>query len=262
MVYKAILVERKDGWAKIFLNRPEKFNAINNEMREELGIALKEMEKDENIKVIVITGKGRAFSAGADLKEIDSYEGNVFRFNLENSRSFHGLFNLIEDLDKPVIAVVNGFALAGGLELAMACDMIITAEDVRLGDQHTNFGLIPGGGNTQRLPRVIGVRRALELILTGDWLTGKEAERIGLVNKAVPAEKLEEATEELVNKLVSKSPLAAKWAKKLVYQGYKVGLKDGLELEIFTIAHHFHSEDWQEGIAAFKEKRKPVFKGK
>ncbi len=261
MRYKTILLERKPGWARIFLNRPEAMNAFNQDMRDELAAALKELEKDEDIRVIVITGKGRAFSAGADLKEIDSYGGDPVRFQNENSRSFHGLFNLIEDLEKPVIAVLNGMTFAGGLELALACDIIIAAEDINVGDQHANFGLMPGGGGTQRLPRVLGTKRALKFILTGEWLTGKEAERIGLVSQAVPASELESATEELVANLAAKSPLAAKWIKKLVYQGANMGLKEALELEVMTIALHFQSQDWKEGIAAFKEKRKPRFTG-
>jgi enoyl-CoA hydratase/carnithine racemase len=161
-----------------------------------------------------------------------------------------------------VIAAINGFALAGGLELVEACDIAIASQEARLGDQHANFGLMPGGGGTQRLPRLVGVRKAKELLFSGDWVSPQEAERIGLVNRVVPAEKLEEAVDEMAKKLAEKSPLATKAMKAAVNRGMQTDLATALELEIGTILHHFTSEDVIEGINAFEEKRKPVFKGK
>ena len=157
----------------------------------------------------------------------------------------------------------TGDGLAGGLELVNACDIVIASEEARLGDQHANFGLIPGGGNTQLLPRIVGSRKAKEILLTGDWLSSAEAERIGLVNKVVPADKLEEAVNEMVDKVTkNKSPLAAKRIKDLVNKGMQVDLHSGWELETQNFLNHFRSEDMAEGIRAFKEKRPPVFEGR
>ena len=165
-------------------------------------------------------------------------------------------------MSKPVIAAVNGIALAGGLEVVEACDIAIASEDARLGDQHANYGLLPGGGGSQRLPRLIGRRKAMELLLTGDWISAKEAEAIGLVNKAVPADKLEETVNEFAQKLAERSPLTSKTLKKLVNEGMQMDLDAALDLEINTVAPLFGSEDVIEGFSAFNEKRKPVFKGK
>ena len=174
------------------------------------------------------------------------------------------VYDSIQELGKPVIASINGLALAGGLELVTACDLAIASEEAQLGDQHAAVGLIPGGGNSQRLPRLIGVRKAKELLFTGDWISAKEAERIGLINRAVPADKLEETVNELSRKLaVERSPVAAKVNKSLVNQGIQVNLSAALDLEPGAAVHHFtSSEDAKEGVAAFTEKRKPVFKGR
>jgi len=262
MAYTTIIVEKNDGWAKVMLNRPKVMNAINTQMRQELRQALEDAEKDENIRVIVLTGSKRAFSPGADLKEMRAYAGDIFTYEHDNTRAFHSLFNFIQNLRKPVIAVISGFALAGGLEMALACDLIVAAEDAKIGDQHANFGIIPGGGGTQRLPRIIGLRKALELMLTGDWLSGKEAEAIGLINKAAPSDQLEETYMKYVNKLKMKSPLAAARIKRLAWATQDVDLRNGLEMEITTSCNHFMSEDMKEGVNAFNEKRAPNYKGR
>lgn len=264
MEFKTIIFERKDGVARITLNRPETLNAMSPELISEMTAGIAEAERDESIKVVVIAAKGRAFSAGADLKVLKGIFASPSELGIEKFlRSAHALFSAIEKSSKLMICAVQGLALGGGFELVNACDIVIASEEARLGDQHANFGLVPGGGNTQRLPRKVGAMRAKEIILTGEWLSAAEAERIGLVNKVVPAEKLEEAVNEMVVKLTkNKSPLAAKHIKRLVNEGIEVDLNTGLELEIQCNIHYFRSEDVAEGIRAFEEKRAPTFKGK
>ena len=261
MAYETIIVDKNPGWLKITLNRPQAMNAFNTVMRRELMQACSEVEYDPAIKVIVITGQAKAFSAGADLKELSQYK-DLYSYEMENTRVFHNTFNFIQHLAKPVIAVISGYCLAGGLEMAVSCDILIAADDAKIGDQHANFALLPGGGNSQRLPRLIGLRKALELMLTGDWLSGKEAAEIGLVNKSVPADKLEEATMEYVNKFVDKSPLTLARIKKLAWATLETSLSVGNELEILTSCTHQASEDAKEGLAAFAEKREPHFTGR
>ena len=262
MEFKDIRLEKRDGVAAITLNRPDKLNAINPQIISELGKAADDIERDDAVRVVVITGAGRAFSAGADLEEV----GGLLNSPLELERflrAWRRSFDSIENLGKPVIAAVNGMALAGGLELVMVCDLAIASEDARIGDQHANFGLIPGGGNTQRLPRALGSRKAKYLMLTGDWLSGSEAEKIGLVNNAVPANELEKAVKDLTDKLVEKSPLASRAIKFLANRGMETDLATGLDLEIQMAALHMGSaEDVKDGLQAFREKKKPVFKGK
>jgi enoyl-CoA hydratase len=168
----------------------------------------------------------------------------------------------IQKLKKPVIAAINGHALAGGLEFAMACDLAVCAANAKLGDQHANVGLIPGSGGSQRLPRLIGLRKAMELLLTGDMISAEEAERLGLVNKVVPAEELLAASMELARKITKKSPLVSEALKRLVYQGMQVDLATALELERGALVRHHGAQDMKEGIQSFLEKRKPIFTGK
>ena len=261
MNFTTILVEKKEGIAKITLNRPQALNAINRDMLLELETAIEDIEKDDAVRVVVITGSGRAFCAGADLMGIKSLLGQPVQMS-QFLRLWRRVFDAIESLSKPVIAQINGMALAGGLELVAVCDMAIASEDAQLGDQHVNFGLVPGGGDSQRLPRLIGIRKAKELLLTGDWISAKEAERIGLINRAAPADKLEEAVNELAKKLCERSPLTSKAIKLLVNKGMQTNLDAGLELELGQILHLFTTEDLAEGVKAFAERRKPVFKGR
>lgn len=262
MDFKNIIYEKRGPGAWIYLNRPELMNPLNLEIIQEIGQAWEDLERDYSIRAAVIIGKGRAFSAGADLtfvKQImESTEGpKIF---VEYGRTWERVFNGVEDGRVPVIGAINGLCLAGGLELALICDILIASEDARIGDQHTNFGLIAGGGGTQRLPRKIGINRAKELILTGDWITAQKAMEWGLVNMVVPADKLEEAATELVNKIASKSREASRITKLLVNQGMQMNLHEALKLEQWAVALHFQGEDVREGLSAFKEKRKPQFK--
>lgn len=262
MVFNTIIFEKKDGVARITLNRPDALNAISPELISEVGVAAVDADKDESIKAIVIAANGRAFSAGADLKAMKKVLGSTDTTEVF-LRTWYSAFRTLQESGKPVICAVQGIALAGGLELVNACDIVIASEKAQLGDQHANFGLIPGGGNTQLVPRVVGIRKAKELLLTGDWLSAAEAERIGLVNKVVPADKLDEAVNDMVDKVTkNKSPLAAKRIKDLINKGMQVDLASGWEMESQTILNHFRSEDMAEGITAFEEKRTPAFKGK
>ena len=262
MEFRNILYEKKGAGAWVYLNRPNLMNPLNLEIVQEIGEVLEDVERDYSIKAVVITGKGKAFSAGADLTFIknifETPEGaQVFA---QYTRTWERVFNGLENCRVPVIAAVNGLALAGGLELVLICDMVIASEEARIGDQHANFGLIAGGGGTQRLPRKVGINRAKELLITGDWLTPQKAMEWGLVNQVVPADKLEEVTAELVAKIASKSAAASRAVKLLVNQGMQTNLTDALRLEQWAVQYHFTGEDVKEGLAAFKEKRKPNFK--
>ncbi|MFC1973771.1 enoyl-CoA hydratase/isomerase family protein [Chloroflexota bacterium] len=257
MEFSNIILKKKDNVVKITLNRPEKRNALGEKTLLELEKAMTIIEQDQEARVVMITGRGKAFCAGADLTETEPGRPPDYFVRLWNR-----VFWAIENLGKPTIAVVNGMALAGGLELLQVCDLAIAAEDALLGDQHANFGLIPGGGSTQRLPRLIGVRKAKELIYTGDWISAAEAERLGLVNKVVPVDKLQETADEMAKKLASKSPMAIKTAKRLINRGVEVPLTSGLEMEIVSVGLHSTTEDMVEGLKAFGEKREPQFPGK
>lgn len=262
MNYENVIFEKKNGIAKITLNRPEKANAMNRDMILEIGGALKDVETDDTIRVVVITGSGRAFCAGIDLKSAKEELGNLRQqqelFRLTNRI----VTNAIENLSKPVIGAINGFALAGGFEIMLACDLVIASEGALIGDQHINYGLVGPGGSTQRTPRLIGPRKAKEIILMGEKISAHEAERIGLVNRVVPADELERATEDMAVKLAEKSPVAVRIAKTLINQSLETDKITGAELEVMSAIVNATSEDYQEGIRAFNEKRKPVFKGR
>jgi enoyl-CoA hydratase/carnithine racemase len=262
MGYETILFEKKGAVAKITLNRPEKMNAMNDIMFREIGQALEDSEQDSNIRVVVITGKGKAFCSGVDLKF--SREKLISQKDRED---FYRLGNRvkmrrIEEMSKPVIAAVNGFALAGGFEIMLTCDLAIASEDAMIGDQHMTYGLFGAGGSPFRLPLLVGIRKAKELIFTGKWISGKEAERIGLVNRAVPADQLESAVDELVAQLVDKSPVAMKISKAYINRTAYVDADSRLELLIMSALVLGASEDAQEGMKAFAEKRKPEYKGR
>ncbi|MDO8786219.1 MAG: enoyl-CoA hydratase/isomerase family protein [Syntrophales bacterium] len=262
MGFKNIIYEKRGSGGWICLNRPELMNPLNLEIIQEIERAWEDLERDRSIKAMVITGKGRAFSAGADLtfiKRLTEGAGSSEMF-VEYMHTWERVFNGIENSRVPVIGAINGLCLAGGLELALVCDILIASEEARIGDQHANFGLVAGGGGTQRLPRKIGINRAKELLITGDWITPQKAMEWGLVNMVVPADKLEEAAAELVNKIAGKSGETSRIAKLLVNQGMQMNLHDALKLEQWAVSLHFTGEDVKEGLAAFKEKRKPEFK--
>ena len=261
MEYTDIIVEKKNGAVWLTLNRPKALNALAPDTHRQLQHALLEIDKDPEARVVVITGAGRAFCAGGDLKWISSHKGDPITI-AAYGQQFHDTFYIIEHMTKVVIAMVNGLCYAGGIELMEACDLAYAAEDISLGDQHATYGLIPSGGGSQRLPRLIPSRKAKELLFTGEWLTAKTAEDLGLINKAVPADKLLETVNEVVNKMLARSPMASKWIKYSVNRGMQVDLYTGLEIEKAASMAHFQTQDSREGISAFMEKRKPNFPGK
>ncbi len=261
MEFKNIIFEKTpEGVAWVTLNRPEVMNALDATTLEELGAAANDINNDVSVRVVIIKANGKAFCTGADLTAVSTVpEGKPIDYFL---RLWHKTFTAIENIGVPVIAMVQGTAYAGGLELTMVCDLVVAAEDARLSDQHANRGLVPAGGATQRLPRLIGIRKAKELLLLGDRITGAEAEKLDLVNKAVPADKVEETVNEIVQNLLGKSPMAAKAVKRLVNKGMDSSLDTGLEAEMLAMTAHGYTEDFKEGIAAFIEKRPAKFPGK
>jgi len=259
MEFKYTLYEKKDGIATITINRP-KVNIMNEETVLEIISRLGDAGKDEDVKVVVITGAGeKAFCAGLDLTTMKDI--NVIKA-VEITRRGQKLTLAIEELGKPVIAAINGYALGGGLELAMACDIRIASENARVGQTEVNVGLIPGWGGTQRLPRLVGKGIAKELVFTGKMIDAKTAERIGLINMVVPPEKLKSAVDELAKVIMSKPPIAIRLAKELINNSIEIDQRIGLihEAEAFGILTS--TEDFREGVSAFLEKRKPEYKGK
>jgi enoyl-CoA hydratase len=260
MEYKNTLYEKSEGIATITINRPKALNALNEETVLELLARLKDAKKDENVKVIVITGAGdKAFSAGADLKMMKG-AGAVKGMHL--SQVGQKLTTKIEKLEKPVIAAINGYALGGGLELSMACDLRIASENAKLGQPEINVGLIPGWGGTQRLPRFVGKAIAKEMIFTGKMIDAKTAERLGLLNKVVPANELNSTVKELANELMSKPPIGLELAKQLIHNSTETDPRVGLTHEAEAFGILASTEDFKEAVTAFLEKRKPEYKGK
>ncbi len=260
MESRNILYEKRDGIATITINRPKALNALNEETIPEFLSRLEDAEKDRNTRIIVITGAGeKAFCAGLDLK---TAMGITVTKAVEMSRLGQKLTLAIEDLGKPVIAAINGYALGGGLELAMACDIRIASENARIGQTEVNVGLIPGWGGTQRLPRLVGKGIAKELIFTGKMIDAKRAEKIGLINLVVAPEKLRSTVEELANEITGKPPIAIKLAKELINNSIETDQRIGLihEAEAFGILSS--TDDYREGVSAFLEKRKPEYKGR
>ncbi len=256
---KTILVRLEPPIAWIVLNRPDKLNAITLEMLKEISEAFDELEEDERIRVVILTGTGRAFSAGAD---VTSFTGVTPVKAMIFSRKFQEVLFKIEYYTKPVIAALNGFTLGGGLEMAMAADFRIASETAQLGQPEINLGFIPGAGGTQRLPRLIGRARAKELIYTGDMIPASEAYKMGLVDKVVPPEKLEQEARAFALKLAEKPPLALMAAKYAIQIGMETSIWTGMALESSLFGLLFSTEDVIEGVTAFLEKRKPKFKGR
>ncbi len=255
MSFENIILEKEEGIATVTFNRPDAMNALNNQTRAEFGQVMKELETDDDVKVIILTGAGKSFVAGSDIKE----------FNQTTPYAAHNINRLgqiCENMPKPVIAAVNGFCLGGGLEIAMGCDIIIASEKAKFGQTEVNVGVIPGGGGTQRLQRLIGVCRAKELIFTGGIIRAEEADRIGLVNKVVPMDELMPAAKETAGKIATKSPAVLKLAKEAINRGMNTNLESGLAYEREMYSLSLSLEDKTEGVNAFIEKRDPVFKGK
>ncbi len=255
MVYENIILEKEENIAIITFNRPEAMNASNNQTRAEFAAAITEVAADDEIKVLLLTGSGKAFVAGSDIKE----------FNKTTPFAAHNIKRLgemVEKLEKPVIAAVNGFCLGGGCEIAMGCDIIIASEKAKFGQTEINIGIIPGGGGTQRLQRLIGPCRAKELIFTGDIIRAEEADRIGLVNRVVPMDELMPTAKEMAKKIATKSAAALKLAKQAVNYGMQSTLESGLKYEYEMYALALTLEDKVEGVNAFLEKRAPKFVGR
>ena len=256
--YETLLVERRGRVAVITINRPQKLNALNIQTRAEGAAALEELREDESVRVVVITGAGeKAFVAGADIAEFEGRTA-VSQRDVMTARS---LFTAVDTFPKPVIAMINGFCLGGGCELALSCDIRVASETARFGQPEINLGIIPGGGGTQRLTRLVGEGKAMELILTGDMIDAQHAYNLGLVNLVVPAADLEARTMELANRIAEKSPVALRMAKEAVKTAARANLDEGLRREIDLFALTFSSQDKDEGVRAFLEKRKPDFKG-
>ena len=260
MAYDTLELTQKDALFRITINRPKALNALNRRVLEELGDALSRFEQDEGSRVCVITGAGeKAFVAGADIAEMANLTpleaARFCRFGQE-------VFLKIEAIEKPVLAAVNGFALGGGTELILACDLVYASEKARFGQPEINLGIIPGFGGTQRLAKVIGMRRAKEWIYLGDMVDAKTAKILGLVNGVFPPDKLMEEVEAVARKLASKPPFALAQAKKVIEKGFVLDPHTGLVLEREAFSMTFASEDRGEGIQAFLEKRTPVFTGK
>jgi enoyl-CoA hydratase len=258
MDFRAITYATGDGIARITLDRPAQLNAISPELLEDLDRACALVEGDASVRVVTLTAAGRAFCAGADLRAVRELSPDAARWSTFMGL-WHRVFDRIEALPVPVIAGVHGLALAGGLELALVADLVVADEAARLGDQHANFGLVAGGGGSQRLPRLIGARRAKELMLLGGWLGAAEALAWGLVNRIAPAGTVTAAVEEIAATLAAGSPSANRTVKALVNRAFDAELGEGLALERRLVALHMRSADAAEGLRAFAEKRKPVF---
>ena len=257
MDYQNVLVEFEDRIGIIKLNRPEVRNALDAKTLAEMSHALEALENDESIGVIVITGAGeKSFAAGADIGQLREKQPKDALVP-----GMSGLYQKIENCQKATIAAINGYALGGGCELAMACDIRIAAEHSKFGLPELNLSIIPGAGGTQRLARIIGKGRALDMILTGEMLTAKKAEEVGLVSKAVPMEELWQTVREKAEKILTKGPLAVRLAKVVINRGFNSDMETALMIEKLAQAVLFGSDDKNEGTQAFLEKRQAVFTG-
>lgn len=258
MGYKNLLLEFDGEICVVSINRPEVRNALNRETWADIAQVTNQLEKDDKVKVIIITGAGdKAFVAGADVAALKERTLIETFFN-ENQATLSRL----AAVDKVTIAAINGFALGGGCELAMACDLRVASENAKLGQPELNLGILPGAGGTQRLTRLVGIGKAKELILTGDIIDAAEAQRIGLVNKVVPVGEAVQASKEMAQKILAKGPLAIRVAKSVLDWGSNTSLDQGLIMERLAQTILFATEDRTEGLTAFLEKRVPVFNGR
>src|SRR2546427_1610748 len=257
MNYENIVVEKDGAVGIITLNRPQQLNALSYDLVKELAVAVETLDQDPEIRVMILTGGEKVLAAGADIKEMA--DAGPFDERLQGWLSFRDRINKIS---KQIIAAVSGYALGGGCELAMSCDIIIASETARFGQPEINLGTIPGSGGTQRLARTVGKHRAMEMVLTGEFIDATEAQRLGLVNQVVPVELLLEEAMEIAEKIAAKPPLAVELAKEAILKAFNSPLDEGLEFERKCFYLLFGSEDRREGMKAFLEKRKPQFKGK
>jgi enoyl-CoA hydratase len=260
MPYTNLLYEVRDNVAQVTVNRPEKLNPLNSETIDALEACFRDIAGDEAVKAVIVTGAGeKAFVAGADISQVTgltAMEGRAWGLRGQQ------VFSRIENLPKPVVAAINGYALGGGLELAMACHIRIASENARLGQPEVKLGIVPGYGGTQRLPRLVGKGRALEMILSGEPISAEEAYRIGLVNRVVPREDLLPAARRLVGKIMENGPLAVALCLQAVHRGMEMPLEAALEWEASQFGMSCATEDIREGTRAFLEKRKAQFRGR
>ena len=260
MTYSTLIVTITNRIATVTINRPDKLNALNAQCKSELKDVFTNIKTNSEVDVVILTGSGeKAFVAGTDIAELtklDAVSGKEFAANGQ------AIFDLIQHLGKPVIAAVNGYALGGGCEIALACHIRIASENAKFGQPEVNLGIIPGYGGTQRLARLIGVGRAMELILTGNQIDANEALRIGLVNKVVPQSELLATAESIAKTILSKGQLAIRMSIKAINATMEAPLNEGLHIEAGLFGECCSTEDFREGTTAFLEKRKPVFKGK
>jgi enoyl-CoA hydratase len=257
MPYKTIIYDRKEQAVWLSLNRPKAGNIVNLEMANELGDACRAINQDDGVRAVVLTGAGESFSSGCDFTEPRAaFPDNLKKINAASLSS-----SAVAGLNCPVIAAVNGDALGAGLELALSCDIRICSENARFGFLETSSGIIPCGGGTQRLPRIIGKGKAMEMVITAEPIDAAEAYRVGLVSKVLPRQKLHEEAGELAKKLISGAPIAVRYAKEAVNKGMDMTLAQGLRLEADLSFLLQTTKDRAEGIKAFLEKRKATFKG-
>lgn len=260
MAYKYLLLEKEDGIGILYINRPEAMNALNTGVLEEIIQAMEEISKDNEIQVLIITGAGdKSFVAGADIKEmhgLTAVEGREFGYIGQAA------FRAIEKLEKPVIAAVNGFALGGGCELAMAADIRLASDKARFGQPEVGLGITPGFGGTQRLPRLVGEGRAMELILTANNINAEEAYRIGLVNHIYPVADLLDEARKIARKIMSNAPLAVKYSKSAINKGLQTDIDTGMAIEADLFGICFSTEDQKAGMGAFLNKEKASFKAR
>ena len=260
MNFDNILLEKKNSIAYVTVNRPKVLNALNMATMEELRAASHDIKNDASIRVVVFTGAGeKAFIAGADIGELAKHDAVTGK---EYTHRGQSVLNLIENLGKPVIACINGFALGGGCEIAMACTMRLASENAKLGQPEVKLGLIPGYGGTQRLPRLVGTGLAMQILLAGEMITAQEAHRIGLVNEVVPSDRLIPRAEEIAQKIIGMAPLAIQYCMEAVNQGMNMTLPEGLFLEATLFGICCATDDKKEGTTAFLEKRPAHFQGK
>jgi enoyl-CoA hydratase len=260
MTFENILVEKKTAVAYVTINRPKVLNALNLETMEELRAAFTDIKNDTTIRVAILTGSGeKAFVAGADIGELSKHDAISGK---EYTHKGQSVLDLIEKLGKPVIACINGFALGGGCELAMACTMRLASQTAKLGQPEVKLGIIPGYGGTQRLPRLVGKGIAMQLVLTGEMISAEEAHRIGLVNEVVPTADLIPRAEAIAQKIVANAPLAIQYAMEAVNHALDLTLSEGLYLEATLFGVCCATEDKTEGTKAFLEKRAAQFKGR
>lgn len=258
-MYETIKYEVRENIAYISFNRPKALNAINSKLLDEMHSAFTKADTDETVRVVILTGEGKAFAAGADLVEMSELTA-IEGYKL--AQKGHGLMNLMESIEKPIIAAVNGFALGGGCEFSMACDMRIASEKAKFGQPEVKYGITPGFGGSQRLPRLVGKGMASYLIMTGRMIDAAEAQRIGLVEQITAPDELLSVCEGIAKDIIAMGPIAIASSKKIINQGYSLDMNSASLLEIEAFGLTFATEDKKEGMQAFVEKRDPSFKNK